>query len=57
MNDYTDKPDFELPPPATIREAEKMIEDGVPFEAICKVLNISPDQLQFLGQRGHAGFK
>ena len=57
MFDYTDKPDFELPPPATIREAEKMIEDGVPPEVICKVLNISPDQLQFLGQRGFAAFK
>ena len=40
-----------------LREAEKMIEDGVPLTVICKVLKIPPAQLQHLGTKGDTHFK
>jgi len=57
MIDLKNKKDCQLSQPSKIREAEKMIEDGGPLTVICKVLNISADEFQFLGQRGFAAFK
>lgn len=57
MTDHKAKPVSELSRSEKIREAEKMAADGVPVEVICKVLNLSPDQIKFLRQRGDADFK
>ena len=55
--DFKDQRKHKSLRPSQIREAEKMIEDGVPVEVICKVLKISPAQLQHLGDTGNANFK
>ena len=57
MTDYKDKTDSKLSLSAKIREAEKMIKDGIPIEVICRVLKIPPDQLRYLRQQGDADFK
>ena len=40
-----------------LREAEKMIAEGIPIEIICRILRMSPTQLQDLRQSGEACFK
>ena len=40
-----------------IKEAQKMMEDGLPIEVICKMLGLSPWELQNLRQSGDAHFK
>lgn len=57
MTDLIDEKDCKPIQPNKMREAEKMIEDGVPMEIICKVLKIPPSQLQHLGSKGDANFK
>ena len=52
MTDLIDEKDCKPIQPNKMREAEKMIEDGVPMEIICKVLKILPSQLQHLGTKG-----
>jgi len=52
-----DQRKHQLLQPSQIREAEKMIADGVPSTVICKVLKISPAQLQYLQNKGDANFK
>jgi len=40
-----------------LREAEKMIAEGMLVEIICRILRMSPMQLQDLRQSGDACFK
>jgi len=35
-----------------IRKEQKMIEKDMPVDIVCRVLNISPEQIQFLRQKG-----
>ena len=51
MIDFRDKKDSQLLEPAQIREAAKMLEDGVPIEVICKVMKVLPDRLRYLRQQ------
>ena len=57
MTDLKDEKDCKPMQANKMREAEKMITDGVPLTVICKVLQISPSQLQHLGNKGDANFK
>lgn len=57
MADLKDEKDCKPMQPDKMREAEKMIEDGVPLTVICKVLKIPPAQLQHLGTKGDTHFK
>ncbi len=57
MTDLIDEKDCKPMQLNKMREAKKMLEDGVPLTVICKVLKISPSQLQYLGTKGDANFK
>ena len=57
MTDLKDEKDCKPMQANKMREAEKMIADGVPLTVICKVLKIPPFQLQHLGSKGEVHFK
>ncbi len=48
---------FELSRAEKIKEAQKMMEDGLPIEVVCKMVGISPLELQNLRQSGDTHFK
>jgi len=57
MTDLIDEKDCKPMQLNKMREAEKMIEDGVSLTVICKVLKIPLSQLQHLGTKGETNFK
>ncbi len=57
MTDFHDQKNAELLLSEKITQAEKMITDGVPIAVVCRMLGISPLQLENLRQSGEARFK
>ena len=52
MNQHKGKAYTDLSRTDKISRAQKMINDGVPMTVICRIINISPADLQNLRQQG-----